>query len=230
MTQFELNPLHDQKMHRVGETSKDSIGDSGTHGDLFRFDDSTDTWHLANHTSEGRCKGMLGLLIGSATSGGSGEFLLRGTFKTIGLNKAATYLVGPTNGSISTSEPATEDYVLRVIGYAKNAKELLFDPSDDYYTITTTLQPIETITTTPVTLTIEQETILADTTTQDITIHLPTAVGNQGKIFNIKNIGVNKVIVDGASTELIDGSLTQTINHRWSCMDIQSDNIGWYII
>ena len=135
MTAYELNPLHDRKMHKVGETSKDSLGESGTHGDLFRFDDATDTWHLANHTSEAGCKGMLGLLIGSASAGGSAEFLLRGTFKTTGLNKAATYLVGPTNGSISTSEPATEDYVLRVVGYAKNAKELLFDPSDDYYTL-----------------------------------------------------------------------------------------------
>ncbi len=130
MPNFELNPFHDRKMHRVGETTKGTVGEpTASRGDLFRFDDTTDTWYFANHTSEANAKGMLGLYLGG------NEFLLKGTFKTSGLNKAATYFVGPTDGSYSNVEPNQEDYVLRVVGYARNAKELIFNPDDSYYTL-----------------------------------------------------------------------------------------------
>jgi hypothetical protein len=118
-------------MHMVGETSKGSIDSSVTfsYGDISRYDDATDTWYLANHTSEANAKGMLGVYLGG------NEFLTRGILKTSGLNKAATYLLGSTNGSYTTTEPDTEDYVLRVVGYAKSAQELVFDPDDSYYTL-----------------------------------------------------------------------------------------------
>lgn len=135
MTRYALNPMHDRKMQKDGETSKGSIGTvgGGSRGDLFYYDDLNDTWFKANHTSEANCKGMLGLLLGDSTT--QGEFLLSGLFKTTGLNTASTYFVGPTDGSISTSEPDTEDYVLRVVGYARSSAELIFNPSDDYYTL-----------------------------------------------------------------------------------------------
>jgi len=138
MTQYELNPFT-RKMERTSETQKGQLGEVGSSGDLMYFDDINDQWFQASHTSETTCKGMLGILLGSGSSGGTGEFLLNGTFKTTGLNKAATYLVGSTDGSIvadgSSGEPDTEDYVIRVVGYAKSTTELVFDPDDSYYTL-----------------------------------------------------------------------------------------------
>ncbi len=61
------------------------------------------------------------------------------------------------------------------------------------------------------------ETIVCNKSTA-FTVTLPTAV--IGQIFYIKNIGLGIVTVDGASSDTIDGNLTQSL-HQWDCMEIQ---------
>ena len=73
-------------------------------------------------------------------------------------------------------------------------------------------------------------TILADATSNTVTITLPTAVGITGRIYNIKCIDATyTVTVDANGTETIDGELTQILV-VWDNMKIQSTGTGWIII
>lgn len=66
-------------------------------------------------------------------------------------------------------------------------------------------------------------------TANSFTITLPTAVGIQGKVYNIKNTGTGVITIDANSTETIDGELTQTIN-QWDNIEIMSNNANWIIL
>jgi hypothetical protein len=69
-------------------------------------------------------------------------------------------------------------------------------------------------------------TIVCNKTTA-FTVTLPTAV--VGQIFNIKNIGVGVVTVDGAGSDTIDGETTQTLS-QWDCLKIQCSSANTWII
>lgn len=73
-------------------------------------------------------------------------------------------------------------------------------------------------------------TVLCDCTSGNITISLPTAVGNQAA-FNIKKIdsSSNTVTIDPNSSETIDGSATVTIYDDDDFVQVQSDNSNWVI-
>jgi hypothetical protein len=66
-------------------------------------------------------------------------------------------------------------------------------------------------------------------TANTFTVTLPTAVGIQGRIYNIKNTGTGVITVDGAGSETIDGNLTITLS-QYDNLTIQSTNAGWIII
>jgi len=76
----------------------------------------------------------------------------------------------------------------------------------------------------------EDTVILADATSGDITITLPSA--STGLHYYIKKIdsSSNKVIVDGDGSETIDGSTTQDIISQYDTLEIVSDGTGWYIM
>jgi hypothetical protein len=62
------------------------------------------------------------------------------------------------------------------------------------------------------------------------TITLPTAVGNVGKIFNIKNSAAGTTItVDPYGSETIDGEVTQTVTNPDN-LQIQSTGSNWIIL
>ena len=73
-------------------------------------------------------------------------------------------------------------------------------------------------------------TVLCDCTSGNITISLPTAVGNQAA-FNIKKIdsSSNTVTIDPDSSETIDGAATVTIYDDDDFVQVQSDNSNWVI-
>ena len=64
---------------------------------------------------------------------------------------------------------------------------------------------------------VSDETVICNKTT-NFTVTLPTAV--VGQKFTIKNIGAGVVTVDGASTDTIDGSLTQSLI-QWESIQLQ---------
>lgn len=66
-------------------------------------------------------------------------------------------------------------------------------------------------------------------TANTFNITLPTAVGKQGRIYNVKNTGLGTITVNTTSSETIDGELTQTLVKPTN-MQIQSTNANWIIL
>lgn len=73
--------------------------------------------------------------------------------------------------------------------------------------------------------------ILADATAGAITITLPPAASLLHHDFIVKrlNSGSNDVIIDGNSSETIDGSTTFTLTVQHDAIRIVSDGTGWWI-
>jgi len=76
-----------------------------------------------------------------------------------------------------------------------------------------------------------QRTILCDTSSNAITITLPTAASNFKRRMTIKLIdATNAVTVDGQGSDTIDGSLTQVITGLYDSMELVCDGTEWWII
>lgn len=76
-----------------------------------------------------------------------------------------------------------------------------------------------------------QQTVLADATSAGFTIVLPTAVNKKGRSYTIKKIdNANNVVVDGQSTQTIDGALTKTLTTQYAFLTIISDGANWQIV
>ena len=74
-------------------------------------------------------------------------------------------------------------------------------------------------------------TLFCDATSNTVTINLPTAVGVDGRIYNIKAINTdNAVTLSADGTEEIDGSTTDIVLALMETVTIQSDNANWWII
>ena len=65
--------------------------------------------------------------------------------------------------------------------------------------------------------------------TGTFTITLPTAVGNGGKVFNIKNVSTGIITVDANGSETIDGDLTVLLYENDN-LAIISNNTNWFIL
>ena len=76
------------------------------------------------------------------------------------------------------------------------------------------------------TLTSTEQVILGSGT---FSIYLPTAVGIEGKFYNIKNVGTGTVTVDANASETIDGALTVPL-YPYEAITVISDNATWWII
>ena len=63
-----------------------------------------------------------------------------------------------------------------------------------------------------------------------LTLSLPTAVGNRGTLFNVKNISTGIVIVSGIGSQTIDGSTSYIMSTQYQTLTVQSDNSNWVII
>ena len=91
---------------------------------------------------------------------------------------------------------------------------------------------VQTVTADDTVLVAEQTTLVnPDSGAVDVTLGLPTAVGLNGKLLRIKNIGQAgySVVVDGDGTETIDRDLTFTLIDA-EAITIVSDNANWWIV
>jgi len=66
--------------------------------------------------------------------------------------------------------------------------------------------------------------------TNTITITLPTAVGQTGRIHTIKNSGTGVVTIATTSSQTIDGAATQSLATQWSKITVQSTGTNWIVI
>lgn len=89
----------------------------------------------------------------------------------------------------------------------------------------------KTVASPAVTLTLDDTTVLCDTSANSITVNLPTAASAKNKVYNIKKINaLNTVTIDPAGAETIDGALTQVIAVLFASLAIVSDGATWWII
>ncbi len=82
----------------------------------------------------------------------------------------------------------------------------------------------------PYTLTTATRTLFCDATEGEITVNLPTAEGNNGKIFEIikTDDSVNTVYIDGYSSETINGSAGQTLVSAYDKITIVCNSTTWF--
>jgi len=70
-----------------------------------------------------------------------------------------------------------------------------------------------------------------DCTSGTFTVTLPTAVGIEGKVYNIKNSGTGLITIATTSSQTIDGysSLDITLS-RYDSLLVQSNGANWIIL
>jgi hypothetical protein len=78
----------------------------------------------------------------------------------------------------------------------------------------------------------ESETvILADASSNPITVNLPPALDNLERVFYVKKIdNVNNVTIDGDGSETIDGQPTAILSTQYQCLTLISNGSQWFII
>lgn len=91
--------------------------------------------------------------------------------------------------------------------------------------------PVRTITATT-TPTATDYALLADATGGAVTVNLPPAAGNSGRVLIVKKIDAsgNAVTLDGDGAETIDGAATQATSTQWNAFTVQCDGTGWFLI
>ena len=61
-------------------------------------------------------------------------------------------------------------------------------------------------------------------------VTLPSAIGREGRIYIIKNIGGKKQWVLPSSGETIDGNTEAKLDRKYDKIGVQSDGSNWWII
>lgn len=82
------------------------------------------------------------------------------------------------------------------------------------------------------TITRDDSSVLCDAVAGGFTVTLPPVTEAMGQTYTVKKIDAsgNSITIDGNGSELIEGSLTQTLDAQWEAMTVQCMNGTWYII
>lgn len=75
-------------------------------------------------------------------------------------------------------------------------------------------------------VTTDDQFIAADGT---LTLTLPTAIGNTGRVFIVKNVGTGAVTITGTSAQTIDGQTSMVLTGQYSALNLVSNGSDWYI-
>ena len=104
---------------------------------------------------------------------------------------------------------------------------------DDFLDFTSRLDQLFAITAVSVDTTLDETygTVLVDASGGNITISLPSAVG-ETRIYNIKKIDStdNLVIIEPFGSETLDGESNFYINYQYDSYSIINDNSAWFNI
>jgi hypothetical protein len=75
-------------------------------------------------------------------------------------------------------------------------------------------------------------TILCNCITAAITVNLPTAVGNSGRVYRIKKTdpSMNAVTITPSGSQLIDNVAGKTLSNENDEYALQSDNANWQAV
>ncbi len=90
---------------------------------------------------------------------------------------------------------------------------------------------VRTVTTTPVTLSVQDKGLVVDATGGAATVNLPAAATVPFKIYRVKkkDSGGNTVTIDPNGGELIDGATTHVLTAQNQSVTFQSDGTEWWI-
>ena len=132
----------------------------------------------------------------------------------------------------SGEQVITSDEIFHIKQLTQAEYDVITPDSATFYIITDAategpvIQPIKTVS--------SDYTILASDytvyTTAALTLTLPSAAGNQGVMYNIKNISTGLVTVSGVSGDTIDGQPSVGISTQYQSISLQSTNSDWIIV
>lgn len=113
-----------------------TAGENLVAGDVCYYKSDGKFWK-AVATAEVTTLGLLGLCTTTINTNNTGIILLRGVFRLDSWTwtTAQELYVHTTGGSPTSTKPSTATQVVRVIGYALDADNLIFDPDGTYVTI-----------------------------------------------------------------------------------------------
>lgn len=137
-----LDPALSADGKYCGITEAGTAGETLAFGDLVYFKAADSRWWLTDADADATAGAvMIGMCVLAAASGGDATTILRygkiradAAFPT--MTVGAPLYISTTAGDIQTSQPSGTDDVIRIVGHACTADELMFNPSNDYITHT----------------------------------------------------------------------------------------------
>jgi hypothetical protein len=203
-----------------------TAGENLNSGDLIYLSGDS-KYYKASNISELYSSTELRITLSGITLNSNGVALIKGLFTTTGLTSGEQYWIGDSFGSYSVSQPISDGSIVRYIGTALDTNTMEFNPDQTYIELSD--EPnnpsIRTITTSETLLSNDYSIICSS----GLTVTLPTAVGIQGKIYNIKNLSTSIVIINTSSSQTIDVDETPALTYKQK-ITLQSDGNNWIIL
>ncbi len=137
-----LDPAGSADGKFTGITITGTAGYTQAFGDLVYKDPTDSRWEAVDVNAaagaDGDARGTLAMVVSAGTDGTACTLLLYGAIRADAKFPALT-INGPvyaseTAGEVTQTQPATTDAVIRVVGFALTADEILFQPSALYLT------------------------------------------------------------------------------------------------
>jgi hypothetical protein len=211
-----------------------TVGENVVSGDILYLNTDGKYWKASN-TGETTSSTELRIANATILADASGAAIAKGPYTTTGLSTGVTYWLGD-GGAYTSTQPTGDGNIVRYIGTPLSDTVLEFNPDETYIEITTgtgggVSQPAFVNVTTSYSILTTDYTVNV-TTTGDTTQTLPTAVGVQGKIYNVKNsdtTSVSTITLATTSSQTIDGYSAVTFNFPDN-ITVQSDGGNWIII
>ena len=126
----------------------------------------------------------------------------------------------------------TSDEIFHIKQLTQSEYDAITPSSATFYIITDpdiegpVVQPIKTVSSDYTILT----TDYTIHTTAGLTLTLPSAAGNGGIMYNVKNVSTGAVVVSGVGGNTIDGQPSFNISTQYQSVSLQSTNSNWIIV
>lgn len=139
-----LDPAGSADGKYTGITVTGTAGYTQAFGDLVYIDPTDSRWEAVDANSaaaaDGDARGALGMVVSAGTDGNACTILLHGVIRADAKFPSFTVnnpvYASETAGSVTQTQPTTASVVIRVVGFAITADEMIFSPSSDYITHT----------------------------------------------------------------------------------------------
>ncbi len=119
------------EVHHLEEPFTNNTGGTLTAGTVCYINGSGELVK-ADASAEATAKGMLVILEEDIVNTAEGECAIVGFVDSSGKTAGARYYLSTDAGVITTTTPSGSGEIVRVIGFASNATEIYFHPSQDY--------------------------------------------------------------------------------------------------